>query len=119
MTDDKNICNCLPTPPTLRPLARCPSVAELKQGEIVMIKTTQMEAYAPEIKALERKSSKSNIAPKSSICTESFTSVDEAEQMFEEKHPAILSKQSDLAKLAITITTINCITKEDRSLIVR
>lgn len=52
----------------VRKLLRNPSAAELRQSEVVMIKTAQSEAYAEEIETLQRNHlSQKSLSPKSSI----------------------------------------------------
>ncbi|CAB3983014.1 PREDICTED: uncharacterized protein LOC107357656 [Paramuricea clavata] len=98
----------------VRKLPRNPSAAELRQSEVVMIKTAQSEAYAEEIETLQQNQlSQKSLSPKSSIYRlDPFVDGDgvlrvggrlrQADQMFQEKHPAILPKGCHLARLAIT-----------------
>ncbi|XP_028412576.1 uncharacterized protein LOC114535468 [Dendronephthya gigantea] len=92
-------------------LTKHPTAAELKQSEEITIKTVQMEQYATKFKNLQQ------IPPASIPATSSLYRLNpfidsngilrvggrlrHGEQMYEEKHLAIIPKKSHLAKLVI------------------
>ncbi|CAB4013852.1 Hypothetical predicted protein [Paramuricea clavata] len=98
----------------VRKLPRNPPAAELRQSEVVMIKTAQSEAYAEEIETLQQNQlSQKSLSPRSSIYPlQPFVDGDgvlrvggrlrQTDQMFQEIHPVILPKGCHLARLAIT-----------------
>lgn len=99
-----------------RQLRLRPSATELKQAETLMIKTVQTDAFTSEMKALQQttlegSSSKSSLTKSNIYRLDPFIDDDgvlrvggrlrRVDQMFEEKHPAILPKNSYLATLVI------------------
>ena len=88
------------------------SVVEVKRSENLMIRTVQAEAYPLEIDVLQHAEPNYNISRDSSIYRlNPFLDqhgvlrvggrLRQADQMYEEKHPAILPKKSYLARLAV------------------
>ncbi|XP_028407516.1 uncharacterized protein LOC114530125 [Dendronephthya gigantea] len=97
-----------PNPPTPTYPLTNPSAMELKQAENLIIKTAQMDAFTPEIRSIQqskslKKSSLYNLDP--FINGNGVLRVNgrlrHAELLFEEKHPAIIPRDSHLGNLII------------------